>query len=217
MCRINDPPHLITYHSTWRPPRKTSLSSVMATFCSRVMRTSQIPILQAVGHRDTESRDPMRRDTIFQIQSMTKPVTALAAMILLEEGLLRLNDPVEMYLPEFRGQTLARSAGVDEQTAEQQPVRPITIRDLLTHTSGMPHESRTPGDHWANGALRSRAGRSRYEQTGGRRQRRLGTLVVSSHLQPHQRRRLRGAARRYRDVLLATGHVGHEAAAGVVW
>lgn len=105
-----------------------------------VARHGDVVLHEAVGHRDTESRDPMRRDTIFQIQSMTKPVTALAAMILLEEGLLRLNDPVEMYLPEFRGQTLAsRSAGVDEQTAEQQPVRPITIRDLLTHTSGMPH------------------------------------------------------------------------------
>ena len=104
-----------------------------------VARHGDVVLYEAVGHRDTESRDPMRRDTIFQIQSMTKPVTALAAMILLEEGLLRLNDPVEMYLPEFRGQTLARSAGVDEQTAEQQPVRPITIRDLLTHTSGMPH------------------------------------------------------------------------------
>ena len=104
-----------------------------------VARHGDVVLHEAVGHRDTESRDPMRRDTIFQIQSMTKPVTALAAMILLEEGLLRLNDPVETYLPEFRGQTLARSAGVDEQTAEQQPVRPITIRDLLTHTSGMPH------------------------------------------------------------------------------
>ncbi len=101
-------------------------------------RHGKVVLHEAVGYRDVEKRDTMRTDVIFQVQSMTKPTTAVGIMILVEEGRLRLNDPVEMYLPEFRGQTLAPTAD-GEQPKIQQPVRPITIRDLLTHTSGMPH------------------------------------------------------------------------------
>ena len=102
-------------------------------------RRGEVALLEAVGYQDVESQEPMRTGTIFQIQSMTKPVTAVGILILVEEGLLRLNDPVGMYLPEFRGQTLGRSAESDQRLEMQKPRRPITVRDLLTHTSGMPH------------------------------------------------------------------------------
>ena len=78
----------------------------------------------AVGWQDIEAARPMRTDTIFQIMSMTKVVTAVGVVMLAEEGKLALTDPVEKYLPEFRGR----------------PSRPITLRDLLTHTSGMPED-----------------------------------------------------------------------------
>ena len=78
-------------------------------------RRGEVALLEAVGYQDVESQAPMRTDTIFQIQSMTKPVTAVGILMLVEEGLLRLNDPVEMHLPEFRDQTLGQSAESDQR------------------------------------------------------------------------------------------------------
>ncbi len=91
----------------------------------------EVVSLSAVGYQDREAKIPMRPDTIFQIASMTKPLTAAAVMVLLEEGVLALTDPVEKYLPEFRGQMLK------EGDSLRKPARPIAIRDLMTHTSGM--------------------------------------------------------------------------------
>ena len=93
-----------------------------------VIKKDHVVNFEAVGYRDLESKTPMTRDTIFDIRSMTKPVTAIGIMILMEEGKLALNDPVEMYLPEFKN-----SAFKDERGT-----RPITIRQLLTHTAGLP-------------------------------------------------------------------------------
>jgi CubicO group peptidase (beta-lactamase class C family) len=89
----------------------------------------------AQGMADIEANRPMRKDTIFQIMSMTKPVTAIGIMMLAEEGKLSLRDPVEMYLPEFKGQRVATNTGPDADRLGV-PDHPITIRDLLTHTAG---------------------------------------------------------------------------------
>jgi CubicO group peptidase (beta-lactamase class C family) len=97
----------------------------------------------AVGYQALEDRKPMHKDSIFQIMSMTKPIAAVGAMILAEEGKLAISDPVEKYLPEFRGQWVIESQGPDGQGTDKKtrtlkrPSRPITIRDLMTHTSGM--------------------------------------------------------------------------------
>src|SRR5207237_2368060 len=69
--------------------------------------------------------------------SMTKPITAIGIMILVDEGKLAVADPVEKYLPEFRGQMLVAERGKDTLVLKK-PQRPITLRDLLTHTSGLP-------------------------------------------------------------------------------
>lgn len=91
---------------------------------------------ETVGLQDIASKTPMTKDSLFWIASMTKPITALAVMMLQDEGKLDLNDPVEKHLPEFKNQML-----IKEKTAEQtvlvKPARPITIKDLLTHTSGL--------------------------------------------------------------------------------
>lgn len=92
-----------------------------------IARRGAVVSLEAFGYRDLESRRPMRADTIFDIRSVTKPVTAIGIMILMEEGKLALNDPVEKYLPEFAA---ARKTGGSPH--------PITIHHLLTHTSGLP-------------------------------------------------------------------------------
>jgi CubicO group peptidase (beta-lactamase class C family) len=93
-----------------------------------VIKKDRVVSFEAVGYRDLETKAPMTPDTIFDIRSMTKPVTAVGIMILMEEGRLALNDPVEMYLPEFKGSAFKDEGGE----------HPITIRQLLTHTAGLP-------------------------------------------------------------------------------
>lgn len=91
---------------------------------------------EAVGFQDLESRTPMVKDSLFWIASMTKPLTAMGVMMLVEEGKLGLDDPVEKHLPEFREQMLLKEKKA-EQTVLVKPARAITIKDLLTHTSGL--------------------------------------------------------------------------------
>jgi CubicO group peptidase (beta-lactamase class C family) len=90
----------------------------------------------AFGMANIEDNRPMQKDTIFQIMSMTKPVTAIGIMMLAEEGKLALRDPVDQYLPEFRNQRVASNIGPDGARLGI-PDHPITIRDLLTHTAGI--------------------------------------------------------------------------------
>ena len=102
-----------------------------------VARHGAIAELDAVGRQDIESNKPMRTDSIFQIMSMTKPFTAVGIMMLAEEGKLALTDPVAKLLPEFRGQWVIDGGDDKDTRALKRPSRPITVRDLLTHTSGM--------------------------------------------------------------------------------
>lgn len=101
-----------------------------------VARRGVVAALDAVGWADVENRKPMRTDSIFQIMSMTKPFTGTAVMMMVEEGKLALTDAVEKHLPEFRGQMMISSRAEGRLTLKK-PARPITIRDLMTHTSGM--------------------------------------------------------------------------------
>ncbi len=91
--------------------------------------------VDAVGNKSLDGPDPVARDTIFRIASMTKPIMAAATMILAEEGKLRLSDAVEKWLPELanRKVLLRIDAPLDETVPAQ---RPITVRDLLTFTMG---------------------------------------------------------------------------------
>jgi CubicO group peptidase (beta-lactamase class C family) len=97
--------------------------------------------LSAVGVQDMEKKAPMKTDAIFQVASMTKPITAVGIMILVENGMLSISDPVQKFLPNFAEIKLQVKAAESEQGSDlteiKKPSRPITIRDLLTHTSGM--------------------------------------------------------------------------------
>ena len=91
-----------------------------------------------IGQRTIDPPTPMTPDAVFRIASMTKPITAMAVMMLVEDGkITTIDDPVEKYLPEFRGQLLVQNRTKTE-TALVNPARPITLKDLLTHTSGLP-------------------------------------------------------------------------------
>jgi CubicO group peptidase (beta-lactamase class C family) len=96
--------------------------------------------VDCVGWADIESKRPMTPDTLFWIASESKPMTAAAVMILVDEDKITLDDPVEKYLPEFRAQMLVGEKS-ETQTVLIKPARPITIRDCLSHVSGLPFKS----------------------------------------------------------------------------
>ena len=100
--------------------------------------------VDAIGAMAADSEQPMRRDTIFRISSMTKPVTAVAAMILVEECLLRLDEPVNRLLPELAARRVLKRP--DAELDDTVPAyRPITVRDLLTFTMGLGIVAAAPG------------------------------------------------------------------------
>ena len=118
-----------------------------------VSRRGKVAHFEAQGLMDVERNTPMRKDAIFRMASMSKPVTGVAILMLLEEGKVRLNDPVSKFIPEFKDSKVAiekaqppgaATAGVGRgQTARVPEIytvpanREITIRDLMTHTSGL--------------------------------------------------------------------------------
>lgn len=112
-------------------------SGAIAGAVTLVARHGVVVSLEAVGYQNLETKTPMRTDSIFQVRSMTKPITAVGIMILLEEGRLLLSDPVEKYVPEFRNQMVVDKREGEKVLTTMKPSRPMNIRDLLTHTSGM--------------------------------------------------------------------------------
>ncbi len=101
---------------------------------------AKIVSLEAVGWADVEAQQPMRTDSLFWIASQSKPITAAALMILVDEGKVQVDDPVEKYLPEFRGQMLQVEKD-DEHVLLKRPRHPITVKEVLSHTSGLPFKS----------------------------------------------------------------------------
>jgi CubicO group peptidase (beta-lactamase class C family) len=97
--------------------------------------------VDVVGFADIAAKKPMTVDSVFWIASMSKPITGAALMILVDEGKLSIDDPVEKYLPEFAGQ-MVNIAQSGDLAVLKKPARPITIKDVLSHTSGLPHLSR---------------------------------------------------------------------------
>ena len=120
-----------------------------------VARRGRIAHFEAQGFMDIEAKRAMPKDGIFRLASTSKPITAVAVMMLVEEGKIRLNDPVSRFIPEFKNLNkvavpkpgapatpAGRGAGPGEQAGEVtfdvvSATREITIRDLLTHTSGL--------------------------------------------------------------------------------
>jgi len=103
-----------------------------------VARKGKLAYLEAVGLQDLETRTPMTPRSLFRIYSMTKSVTAVAAMMLHEAGKFSLTDPVSKYLPEFQRLTVFVSG---ESGPTRPPAREITVEDLLLHTSGFNHRT----------------------------------------------------------------------------
>ncbi|MDI1239119.1 MAG: serine hydrolase [Polaromonas sp.] len=113
-----------------------------------VARRGKVAYFESVGKLDAATPAPMTRDAIFRIYSMSKPITTVAAMMLVEDGRLKLEDPISMYLPEFAKMTV----GVEKPDAGGAPSldivparRAITVQDLMRHTSGITYGFFGPG------------------------------------------------------------------------
>lgn len=103
-----------------------------------VMRHGHLASLDAVGYQDIDKKTPMTPDSIFRVQSITKPITAAGIMTLVDEGRLSLLDPVEKFVPEFHDLKVNHCGTLVGFNCELVPQeRPITVLDLMTHMSGL--------------------------------------------------------------------------------
>jgi len=115
-------------------------SHSLAGAVTLVASKDKVLSLETVGFADIAAKKPMAANTMFWIASMSKPITGTALMLLVDEGKVNVNDPVEKYLPEFRGQMV--SVYQDESTRLlKRPKHPITVKNVLSHTSGLPFAS----------------------------------------------------------------------------
>src|SRR3954469_25091978 len=102
-----------------------------------VARPGKLVYFEAVGWRDKTRTARMTTDTVFNIASMSKPVTTVGGLILVEQGRLLLADPVERYLPQLAKKQVAVLDAAGENVVSTVPaIRPVRIRDLMMHTSG---------------------------------------------------------------------------------
>jgi CubicO group peptidase (beta-lactamase class C family) len=109
-----------------------------------IARDGKVAFFDVFGFQDREKRSPMKPDSIFRIASMTKPITSVALMTLVEEGKIQIDDPLSLYLPEFKELKVGVEKVAPEtgklQLSLEQPRRGPTIQDLLRHTSGFTYD-----------------------------------------------------------------------------
>ncbi len=115
-------------------------SSSLAGAVTVVANKDKVLSLDTVGFMDVGAKQVMKADSLFWIASMSKPITGTALMLLVDEGKVKLDDPIEKYLPEFQGMWVAVEKDA-EHVLLKHPSRLVTIRDVMSHTSGMPFKS----------------------------------------------------------------------------
>src|ERR1700733_6974863 len=111
-------------------------SGDLSGFVTLLFRHGEIAQINTLGQRDMEKKLPMERDTLFRIASMTKPITSVAILQLMEEGKLKLDDPITKWAPEFANMKVLKNAEGPLDEVYDAP-RDITIDDLLTHRAGL--------------------------------------------------------------------------------
>ncbi|MGH1470571.1 MAG: serine hydrolase domain-containing protein [Cellvibrionaceae bacterium] len=109
----------------------------LAGVVALVAKDGEVQMNQAFGYRDLENKVPMTTDSIFRIFSMTKPVAGTALMMLFDEGKFQLSDPVEKYIPEFKGMQVYKGVKEDGSFDAVPSEHPMTIRELMSHTGGL--------------------------------------------------------------------------------
>ena len=112
-------------------------SGSLAGAVTVVANKDKVLSLETVGFMDVGAKQAMKTDSLFWIASMSKPITGTALMLLVDEGQVKLDDPIEKYLPEFKELQVAGANGAELK----KPSRLVTVRDVMSHTSGMPFKS----------------------------------------------------------------------------
>jgi CubicO group peptidase (beta-lactamase class C family) len=139
---------LLAYAEDTSPSSKSIVAALqpfvdkdsLAGAVTLVADKDRILSLDAVGFADVEARKPMKTDALFWIASQSKPITAVALMMLVDEGKVKPDDPAENYLPELKALRVMGKKGENPASLEK-PKHPPTVRQLLSHTSGMPFSS----------------------------------------------------------------------------
>jgi len=147
-----------------------------------IARRGELVHFGANGFQDAAKTKPMAKDSIFRMASMTKPIVTVAAMMLVEQGVFKINDPIARYLPELKDLKVevSRTNGDGTTTTEDLPAnRAVTIQDLMRHTSGF----------FYSGAMKSKRLKGAYEQanieageqdiTGDEMLKRLGQIPLA--------------------------------------
>jgi len=109
-----------------------------------IVRNGRVAYFESLGVIDPETKAPMRKDAIFRIYSMSKPITSVAVMMLYEQGRLTLDEPIAKYIPAFKDMKVGIETKGEDGKAKLDLVaarKPITIQDLLRHTSGITYGS----------------------------------------------------------------------------
>jgi len=109
----------------------------VASLVTLVERHGKVVDFNATGVLDVRKSDPVQKDSIFRIYSMSKPVTGVAMMMLYEEGKWQLNDPVSRYIPEFAKMKVYTGRNADGSPKLEDAQRSMTMRELMTHTAGL--------------------------------------------------------------------------------
>jgi CubicO group peptidase (beta-lactamase class C family) len=127
------------------PPVTSDIKAALQPFVERhelagavalVADRQKVRSVEAVGYADVGAKRPLLVQALFWIASQSKPITATLLMMLVDDGKVSLDDPVEKYLPEFKGQKLIGPKGAEKEL--RAPKHPITVREILSHTSGLP-------------------------------------------------------------------------------
>ena len=114
-----------------------------------IIRNGKVAYYKPVGYNETQTKDLMKKDGIFRIASQTKAITSVAVMMLYEEGKFLLDDPISKYIPSYANEKVIDKFNANDSTYSTVPAkRQITVRDLLTHTSGLGYAQ--IGDKTAN-------------------------------------------------------------------
>jgi len=105
-------------------------------------KNGKVEMLESYGYQDLENKTAMTVDSIFRIYSMTKPIAGTALMMLHDQGKFKLSDPVEKYIPQFKGLEVIDAGSTDQDIKTSPAEHPMTVRELMSHSGGLVY---TPG------------------------------------------------------------------------
>lgn len=146
-----------------------------------IARRGQVVHFEATGFLDAAKTKPIAKDSIFRLASMTKAITTAAAMMLVEQGVFKINDPVSNYLPELKDLKVEVSKkNADGSTSsEDVPAKPVTIQDLMRHTSGLFYSNNVPSPRLKEAYEKANIEASKEDISGDEMLKRLGQIPLA--------------------------------------